>query len=147
MFFPLSRPAAGSIAASRDPFSLMDSMFSDWLSSRPSSSLIAHARIDVTERDASYEVRAELPGAKREDIGVDIEGGRVSITAKTNAQSERKEGDKLLYTERTSESYARSFELPQAVDAAATTAKFENGVLTLTLPKKDTPRTRRIEIQ
>lgn len=147
MFSLTSRPASGSLAASRDPFSLMDSLFSDWLSARPSSSLVAHARIDVTERDNAYEVRAELPGAKREDIGVEIEGSRISISAKTNAEAERKEGDKLLYSERTSESYARSFELPQAVDSSATVAKFENGVLTLTLPKKDAPKTRRIEIQ
>ena len=84
---------------------------------------------------------------KREDINVEIEGARVSISAKTNVQSEKKEGDKVLYSERTSESYARAFELPQAVDAAAVVAKFENGVLTLTLPKKDAPKTKRIEIQ
>ena len=147
MFSPTSRPVSGSLPASRDPFALMDSLFSDWLSARPSASLVAHARIDVTEREGAYEVRAELPGARREDIGVEIEGSRVSISAKTNVHSERKDGDKLLYSERTSESYARSFELPQTVDSAATVAKFENGVLTLTLPKKDAPRTRRIEIQ
>jgi HSP20 family protein len=147
MFSLTSRPASGSVASARDPFTLMDSLFSDWLSARPSSSLVAHARIDVTERDANYEVRAELPGAKREDINVEIEGGRISIAAKTNVQAEQKEGDKLLYSERTSESFARTFELPQAVDAAACVAKFENGVLTLTLPKKDAPKTRRIEIQ
>lgn len=147
MFSLTSRPVSGSSATARDPFSLMDSLFSDWLAARPASALVAHARIDVTERDAAYEVRAELPGAKREDIGVEIEGNRVSISAKTNAQSERKEGDKLLYSERTSESYARSFELPQAVDSSATVAKFDNGVLVLTLPKKDAPRTRRIEVQ
>ena len=147
MFSLTSRPASGSLSTARDPFTLMDSLFSDWLSARPSSSLVAHARIDVTERDANYEVRAELPGAKREDINVEIEGGRISISAKTNAQSEQKEGDKLLYSERTSESFARTFELPQAVEATACVAKFENGVLTLTLPKKDAPTTRRVEIQ
>ena len=147
MFSVTSRPASGSVSTARDPFTLMDSLFSDWLSARPSSSLVAHARIDVTERDANYEVREELPGAKREDINVEIEGGRISIAAKTNVQAEQKEGDKLLYSERTSESFARTFELPQAVDAAACVAKFENGVLTLTLPKKDAPKTRRIEIQ
>jgi HSP20 family protein len=147
MFSLTSRPASGSLAASRDPFALMDSLFTDWLAARPSSSLVAHARIDVTERDTSYEVRAELPGAQREDISVEIEGSRVAISAKTNAQSEKKDGDKLLYSERTSESYARAFELPQAVDPSATVAKFENGVLTLTLPKRDMPKTRRIEVQ
>lgn len=147
MFSLTSRPVSGSPATSRDPFSLMDSLFADWLSARPASALVAHARIDVTERDDAYEVRAELPGAKREDISVEIEGSRVAISAKTNAQSERKDGDKLIYSERTSESYARSFELPQAVDSSATVAKFDNGVLVLTLPKKDAPKTRRIEIQ
>lgn len=147
MFSLTSRPASGSLAAARDPFALMDALFSDWLSERHSPSLVAHARIDVTERDAAYEVRAELPGAKREDICVEIEGNRVSVSAKTNAQSVRKEGDKLLYSERTSESYARNFELPQPVESSASVAKFENGVLTLILPKKDTPKTRRVEIQ
>jgi HSP20 family protein len=147
MFSMTSRPASGSLSSARDPFSLMDSLFSDWLSSRPTASLVSQARIDVTERGANYEVRAELPGATREDINVEIEGGRVSISAKTNSQSEKKEGDKVLYSERTSESYARVFELPQAIDTSATVAKFENGVLTLTLPKKDAPRNTRIEIR
>ena len=56
------------------------------------------------------------------------------------------EGDKLLYSERTSESYARSFELPQAVDSSASVAKFENGVLTLTLAKRGTPAAARITV-
>jgi len=147
MFSMTTRPASGSPSTTRDPFSLMDSLFSDWLSARPTSSLVSQARIDVTERDDHYEVRAELPGATREDINVQIEGSRVSISAKTNSQSEKKDGDKLLYSERSSESYARVFELPQTVDAAATVAKFENGLLTLTLPKKEVAKTRRIEIQ
>ncbi len=147
MFSMTSRPASGSLSVARDPFSLMDSLFSDWLSARPTSSLVTSARIDVTEHEGSYEVRAELPGATKDDIAVEIEGARVSLSARTNTQSEQKEGGKLLYSERTSESYARSFELPQVVDAAETVAKLENGVLTLTLPKKDVARTRRIEIQ
>jgi HSP20 family protein len=92
-------------------------------------------------------VRAELPGANKEDIAIEIEGARVSLSAKTNSHTEKKEGDKVLYSERTSESYARSFELPQAVDSNAAVAKFENGLLTLNLPKKDAPQTRRVAIQ
>jgi HSP20 family protein len=125
----------------------MDSLFSDWLSARPATPLVSSARIEVTERDGSYEVRAELPGASKDDIAVEIEGAHVSVSAKTNSQSEKKDGDKVIYSERTSESFARSFELPQAVDSAAAVAKFENGVLTLTLPKKDAPQTRRLAIQ
>ena len=109
--------------------------------------IVSNARIEVSEKDGSYEVRAELPGATKDDISVEVEGVRVSISAKTNSQSEKKEGEKVLYSERTHESYARSFELPQAVDSDAAVAKFENGVLTLTLPKKDVPKTRRLAVQ
>ncbi len=146
MFALNTRPAA-SVAGARDPFSLMDSLFSDWLSARPTSTLVSNARIEVSEKEGSYEVLAELPGATKEDISVEVEGVRVSISAKTNSQSEKKEGEKVLYSERTHESYARSFELPQAVDSEAAVAKFENGVLMLTLPKKNAPITRKLAVQ
>lgn len=146
MFALNTRPAA-SVAGVRDPFSLMDSLFSDWLSARPASALVSQARIDVSERKDSYEVRAELPGTTKEDIAVEIDGVRVSISAKVSSASEHKDGEKLLYSERTHESYARSFELPQAVDAETAVARFDNGVLTLTLPKKVAPQSRRVAIQ
>ncbi|MBE2241543.1 MAG: Hsp20/alpha crystallin family protein [Burkholderiaceae bacterium] len=146
MFALNTRPAA-SVAGSRDPFSLMDSLFSDWLSARPASALVSNARIDVSENNGSYEVRAELPGATKDDISVEIEGVRVSITAKRDSQSEKKDGEKVLYSERTHESYARSFELPQAVDSETAVAKFENGVLMLTLPKKNAPQSRKLAVQ
>ena len=85
----------------------------DWLSARPVSPLVANARIDVTERNDAYEVRADLPGAAKDDIAVEIEGSRVSVSAKVDTKSERKDGDKLIYSERTYESYSRAFELPQ----------------------------------
>lgn len=146
MFALNTRPAA-SVAGSRDPFSLMDSLFSDWLSARPASALVSNARIEVSESNGSYEVRAELPGATKDDISVEIEGVRVSITAKRDSQSEKKDGEKVLYSERTHESYARSFELPQAVDSETAVAKFENGVLMLTLPKKNAPQSRKLAVQ
>ena len=73
MFALNTRPAA-SVAGARDPFSLMDSLFSDWLSARPTSTLVSNARIEVSEKDDSYEVRAELPGATKDDISVEVEG-------------------------------------------------------------------------
>ena len=141
--FSLTTPA---VQGTRDPFSQMDALFSDWLTTRPAPSLVSSARIDVTESDGSYKVRAELPGATKDDISIDIVGSRVSLTAKTNSQSEKKDGDKVIYSERSSESYARTFELPQSVDSAEAVAKFENGVLTLTLPKKNAPQSRRVAI-
>lgn len=146
MFALNTRPAA-SVAGSRDPFGLMDSLFSDWLAARPASTLVSNARIEVSENNTGYEVRAELPGATKDDISVEIEGVRVSIAAKINTQTEKKEGEKVLYSERTHESYARSFELPQAVDSETAAAKFENGVLTLTLPKKNAPQSRKLAVK
>lgn len=146
MFSLISRPTS-QVSSGRDPFGLVDAMFNDWLGARAAPALATRARLEVSERDGAYEVRAELPGAKREDIAVDIDGAWVSISAKTDSQTERKDGAKLLYTERSTESYARTFELPQPVDAAEADAKFENGVLTLTLPKKNGPKTTRVAIK
>jgi HSP20 family protein len=146
--FPVTSRSSSQFSPGRDPFGLIDAFFADWLGQRGApSSLATRARLEVSERQGNYEVRAELPGAKREDISVDIDGAWVSISAKTDAQTERKDGEKLLYTERSSESFARSFELPQAVDTSAANAKFENGVLTLTLPKKNAPQATRLAIK
>ena len=147
MFSLTSRPASAA-ALSRDPFSLIDTMFNDWAAlPRASTALVARARIDVAERNGAYEVRAELPGVKKEDIAIDIDGASVSISAKLSSQTERKEGERVLYSERSHESYARAFELPQSVDAQSAEAKFENGVLTLTLPKKDAPKSTRLSVR
>jgi HSP20 family protein len=146
MFSLISRPTS-QMPGTRDPFSLVDAIFNDWAGSRAAPALATRARLEVSERDNAYEVRAELPGARREDIAVDIDGAWVSISAKVDTQTEKKDGTKLLYTERSQESYARTFELPQPVDAAESGAKFENGVLTLTLPKKNGPKTTRVAIK
>jgi HSP20 family protein len=146
VFSLVNRPA--TFAATRDPFALMDALFDDWSGARaPVNSLVAKARIDVTEKNGGYEVKAELPGVAKEDISVDIDGAAVTIEAKRNETKEQKDGERVLYSERTVQSYARSFELPQAVDSAAARAEFVNGVLTLTLPKKEAARTQRITVQ
>ena len=147
MFSVLSRPTVQLTPAARYPFSLVDAMFSDWVGQRATRSLVSRARLEVKERNGQYEVRAELPGTRKEDIAIDIDGAWVSISARADSQAEQKAGEKVLYSERSHESYARAFELPQAVDAAAAEAKFEDGVLTLTLPKKDTPKSTRIAVR
>jgi HSP20 family protein len=147
MFSLISRPSSSVGGASRDPFSLMDAMFSDWVGNRTMPVLASRAKLEVSDRNGGYEVRAELPGAKREDISVEIDGAWVSISAKMESRSEKKEGEKLLYTERSNESYARTFELPQAVNSAEATAKFENGVLMLSLPKKSGPKSTRVDVK
>lgn len=105
-----------------------------------------HMRIDVNETDQAYLVKADMPGIKKEDIKIAVEGSHVSISAATQAQDEETVGD-TVYRERYSGSQYRSFTLPQEVDDAKTEAKYEDGVLHLTLPKKPGKARRQIPIQ
>jgi len=104
-------------------------------------------RIDVTENERGYVVKAELPGVAKEDIAVSVEGGEVSISAEVKHEKETKEGDKVLRTERYYGSVARSFTLPADVDSEKAEAKFDNGVLTLTLPKAEGVRSKTLSVQ
>lgn len=97
---------------------------------------VMRARMDVVDKGPSYVVTVDMPGVKKEDINVSIEGCRVSISAETVYETPVKEGEKLLHTERYAASYARSFDLPTEVTETGADAMFENGVLTLTLPKR-----------
>jgi HSP20 family protein len=92
--------------------------------------------IDVSEGDGAYVVKAEIPGVKKEDIGVSIDGNQVAITAEVKKEHEEKTGEKVLRSERYYGSMYRSFALPADVDQARADAKYANGVLELTLPKK-----------
>jgi len=94
-------------------------------------------RIDVTQTDESYEVQAELPGVSKDDIDVQIEGSLVSISAETRQEDRQEDDDRYLRSERYFGRVSRSFELPSAIDAEACVAKFEDGVLSLLLPKTE----------
>jgi HSP20 family protein len=83
---------------------------------------------------------------KKEDIEVAIEGNRVSICATVKEENEVKEGEKLLHTERYMTSYARAFELPAEVSETGSDAAYEDGVLTLTLPKRSSAATKRLQV-
>ncbi|GAB4472737.1 MAG: Hsp20/alpha crystallin family protein [Burkholderiaceae bacterium] len=107
---------------------------------------IERARMDVVDKGANYEITVELPGVRKEDINVSIDGSRVMISAETKAEKEKKEGEKVIYAERSAARYARSFELPAEVTEAGADAHYENGVLTLTLPKRTPAPTKRLEI-
>lgn len=107
---------------------------------------IERARMDVVDKGANYEITVELPGVKKEDINVSIDGSRVMISAETKTEKEKKEGEKVIYAERSAARYARSFELPTEVTETGADAHYENGVLTLTLPKRTPAPTKRLEI-
>jgi HSP20 family protein len=104
-------------------------------------------RIDVTENGQSYTVKADIPGVKKEDINVSVDGNVVRIDAETRSEKESKgDGEKVLRSERYYGSISRSFSLAQDIDAAAVQAKYTDGVLTLQLPKKATSETRKIAV-
>ncbi|MDO8251266.1 MAG: Hsp20/alpha crystallin family protein [Rhodoferax sp.] len=104
-------------------------------------------RVDVVEKDAGFTVRADLPGVKKEDINVRIDGNLVQIDAETKSEKELKEdGGKVLRCERYYGAVSRAFTLTQDVDEAKAVAKYENGVLTLELPKKTTSSAKRLAI-
>lgn len=108
---------------------------------------VAQFKMDVTEDDKGYTVRAELPGAKKEDIHVSVEGGQVSISAETRREAEEKQGEKVLRSERYYGKLYRAFTLGAEIDEAAASAKFADGVLELRLPKKASATARRLTVQ
>jgi HSP20 family protein len=103
-------------------------------------------KVDVKEQEKSFLVHAEMPGIKKEDIHVNIEGPVVSITAERKQEKEVKEGERVLRTERYFGQVSRSFQLGQDIDDAKATAKFTDGVLELTLPKKAATHAKRLNI-
>jgi HSP20 family protein len=104
-------------------------------------------RLDVRETDKSFEIQAELPGVKKEDIKVSIDGARVTIEAESQQANEQRDGEQVVYSERSTRRYQRSFTLPSEVDETAAQAKLENGILMLSLPKKQAGAARRLTIQ
>src|SRR5205085_3066429 len=93
-------------------------------------------KMDVKETGDGYVVHAEVPGVTKEDIHVTIEGNQVTITAETRRETEQKEGERVLRSERFFGSLYRSFTLPVELDETASAAKYENGVLELQLARK-----------
>lgn len=129
-------PLLGDIARF-DPFTNMDDFFKGFgirpfLSEIETASLI---KIDLTENDKTYTIRAEIPGVNKEDIKVQVDSNRVSISTETKREKEEKEGERIICHECYQGSSYRSFTLDSAVDETKAEAKYENGILELTLPK------------
>ena len=104
-------------------------------------------RIDVTENDQAYTVKADIPGVKKEDINVRIDGNVVRIDAETKSEKEtRGDGEKVLRSERYYGSISRSFSLDQDIDDTKVQAKYADGVLSLELPKKAQAGMRKIAV-
>ncbi len=104
-------------------------------------------KLDVSEDDKAYKVHAEIPGVKKEDIHVNIDGNQVGTSAEVKNEKEIKEGEKLLRSERYYGKVSRAFTLGQDVDEAASEARYNNGILELVLKKKVASSAKRLTIQ
>lgn len=122
-----------------DPLADFDELFRG-LATRPMSREFEKAmemRLDVIEDDKTYKVKIDMPGVKKDDIDVSVEGNQVTISAEIKREK-TEENERELYTERYSGKAYRSFSLPFDVDSTKSEAKYDGGVLMLTLPKKST---------
>jgi HSP20 family protein len=107
---------------------------------------LADIKVDVTESDTGYTVKAELPGVEKNDIDVKIDGNLVSISARVDRQQELKDGERVIRRERYSGAVSRSFSLASEIDEATAAAQYKDGVLSLTLPKKAASERKRLPI-
>jgi HSP20 family protein len=133
-----------------DPFGELDDMFKGfWM--RPMRLDMEmpqqlQIKIEVKSSDGAYNVAAELPGVKKDDIKVDIDGNRVTISAEVKKESEEKKGEEVIRSERYYGALSRTFTLDADVDEAKAEAKYADGVLKLTLPKKVVPTRKRLSV-
>ncbi|MCX7814716.1 MAG: Hsp20/alpha crystallin family protein [Tepidimonas ignava] len=104
-------------------------------------------KVDVKENDQAYIISAEMPGVGKDNIHVTVENNLVTIAAEVKQEDAQRDGEKVLHSERYYGQVSRSFALPSDVDESAASAKYDNGVLTLTLPKKVAVAGKRIRIE
>jgi HSP20 family protein len=105
-------------------------------------------KLDLSERDASYTVKAEIPGVKKDDIDVRIDGNMVTISAEVKSEKETKgDGGRVLRQERREGYASRSFALASPIDESLVQASYKDGILSLTLPKKAATSSKRIAVQ
>jgi len=133
-----------------DPFEDLDDMFKGfWL--RPvrfDADLPQQLQIklDVKSSDGAYSIAAEMPGVNKDDIKIDIDGNRVTISAEVKKESEEKKGEEVIRSERYFGALSRTFTLDAEVDDARAEAKYADGVLKLTLPKKVAASKKRLSV-
>lgn len=103
-------------------------------------------KLDVKEAEKEFLVEAEIPGVKKDDIFIDVDGDSVSLRAEVKTEKEEKKGEKVIYSERSYGMVSRGFTLPMDVDDKAVKAEYKDGVLKLVLPKKSNGAGRRITV-
>lgn len=130
-----------------DPITNLEDAFRGWFPQEGRQFEAAlDMRLDVSETDSGYAVDVDLPGVRKDDIDISVEGSQVTIRAEVKRDTSSRHG-KAVHSERYSGQAYRSLTLPQEIDAAAAKAKYDDGVLTLTLPKKNGAAAQRLSIE
>jgi len=133
-----------------DPFVMtdpLDTLFRGFFRPVQMDKEVPQIRMDVKEDEKGYTVHADIPGVNKDDIHVTLDGNTVSISAEVKKNSEQKEGEKVLRRERYVGHASRSFSLENEVDEASASARYQDGVLELVLPKKAAAAAKRLAIQ
>ena len=130
-----------------DLFDVIDRNFCDF--DTPARSITP--RVDVSETKDSYVLEMDLPGKTEKDVAIDLKDRVLTISSEKvekDAKAEKKDEDagKYLIKERIATQFSRSFTLPEDIDTEGLTAKFQNGLLTITIPRKAESKVRRIAI-
>jgi HSP20 family protein len=143
-------PSVPSRLSEWDPFRIMDSLmrwdpFQGSSLFQESAQNVFMPRFDVKEAGDSYVFKADLPGVKPQDVDISVTGNRLTISGKRDVE-ERQEGENYYALERSHGTFSRSFTLPTGTDSENVKADLNNGVLTLTLPKKPEHQARKIQL-
>ena len=140
-----------SVAVSRDPFSVMRDEMNDlisriWHGPDGSNVLALTPAVDVSEDDNAYEIRVDAPGVSAENFDIQVQGNTISISGKR--EEEKEEKNKTFHRiERRSGSFSRAITLPSDINEDEVAAQYDNGVLTLTLPKSEKSKSRKISVK
>lgn len=127
-----------------DPF---DSLLRGFFQPVQMEKSVPQIRMDVKENEQSYVVHVDIPGVSKDDIHVSIEGNTVSISAEARKSAEQKEGETVLLRERAFGRVSRSFTLENEIDESTSSARYQDGVLELLLPKKVAAAAKKLAIQ
>ncbi len=103
-------------------------------------------RMDIKEEEKEYIITAEVPGFKKDDINIEIRNDVMTISSEHKEEKEeKKEG--YIYKERSHRAFSRSFRIPEGVTAEEVSAKLEDGILTIHIPKREPEKPKKIEIK
>lgn len=133
-----------------DPFNQLDDLFKGFLV-RPMRFDMdmpeqMNIKVDVTKNDDTYTVKAEMPGVKKDDISISMDGNMITIAGEVKKESEEKKGEQVIRSERYYGRVSRSFTLPQEIDEAKSKATYADGVLQLTLVTKTPAGSKKLKV-